>query len=101
MKCSKSSPVFWCIGAAVLFAASSLAERQFYYVNELKNWTAAQSVCREQFVDLVTLSSLENVTTLVDMTDVKKMVDGHDKHVNKHVCFCYSFLNNLVFHFEK
>ncbi|XP_007574485.2 macrophage mannose receptor 1-like [Poecilia formosa] len=66
--------------AAVLFAASSLAEHQFFYVNELKNWTAAQSFCRERFADLVTLSSLENVTTLVDMTDVKQMVNGDAKH---------------------
>ncbi|XP_054912711.1 macrophage mannose receptor 1-like [Poeciliopsis prolifica] len=59
--------------ASALFAASSLAERQFHYVNELQN-------CREQFVDLVTLSSVENVTTLVDMIDLKQMVNGVVKH---------------------
>uniref|UniRef100_A0A3Q2PG67 C-type lectin domain-containing protein n=1 Tax=Fundulus heteroclitus TaxID=8078 RepID=A0A3Q2PG67_FUNHE len=59
--------------STLLFAASSLAERQFYFVNELKNWTEAQTYCREQHADLVTIRSQENLTTLIDMVKPDEM----------------------------
>ncbi|MEQ2291140.1 hypothetical protein AMECASPLE_010403 [Ameca splendens] len=64
---------------SVLCAASSLTE--FHFVNELKNWTEAQMYCREQYTDLVTLSSMENVTTLVNMVDLNTMVYDKIQHL--------------------
>ncbi|XP_035994390.1 C-type mannose receptor 2-like [Fundulus heteroclitus] len=67
----------------VLFAASSPAERQFYFVNELKNWTEAQTYCREQHTDLVTIRSQENLTTLIDMVKPDDMVNMKDGYENR------------------
>uniref|UniRef100_A0A3Q2QMM4 C-type lectin domain-containing protein n=1 Tax=Fundulus heteroclitus TaxID=8078 RepID=A0A3Q2QMM4_FUNHE len=46
---------------------------RFYFVNELKNWTEAQTYCREQHADLVTIRSQENLTTLIDMVKPDEM----------------------------
>ncbi|CAJ1086590.1 macrophage mannose receptor 1-like [Xyrichtys novacula] len=42
---------------------SSLAD-QYYYVSEPKNWTEAQTFCRETYTDLVTVKSAEEVKQL-------------------------------------
>ncbi|XP_035982496.1 L-selectin-like [Fundulus heteroclitus] len=68
--------------ASLLCAVSSLPERQPRFVNELKNWTEAQSFCREKYTDLVTISSMEDVTKLNNMVDPNTMVymDDDSKH---------------------
>ncbi|XP_047222807.1 L-selectin-like, partial [Girardinichthys multiradiatus] len=62
------------ITAAALLC-SSLPERQFHFVNELKNWTEAQSFCRETYADLVTIRSMEDVTALNNMVDLNTVVN--------------------------
>lgn len=44
----------------------------FYYVNETKTWQEAQSYCRANYIDLATVDSMEQITSLNESV---KMVD--------------------------
>ncbi|KAF3837668.1 hypothetical protein F7725_009436 [Dissostichus mawsoni] len=47
-------------------AVSSFVDRQYYFVDEMKNMTEAQSYCREKYTDLATVHSMEVVKLLND-----------------------------------
>ncbi|XP_007574483.1 C-type mannose receptor 2-like [Poecilia formosa] len=68
--------------ASLLCVAAARPPRLFVFVNELMTWPAAQSFCRQNFMDLVTVSSMEDVTLLTSMVDLDTMVyDSSDfKH---------------------
>ncbi|XP_038154389.1 C-type mannose receptor 2-like isoform X2 [Cyprinodon tularosa] len=53
--------------ASLLCTASGFPKRHFHYVNEPKTWKEAQSHCREKYLDLAVITSLEDVTTLNNM----------------------------------
>ncbi|XP_066536557.1 macrophage mannose receptor 1-like [Hoplias malabaricus] len=48
--------------------------RQFYVVNEKKNWNKAQKYCREKYTDLATIESQE------EMAAVKTVLNGTQGH---------------------
>uniref|UniRef100_A0A3B4DZY5 C-type lectin domain-containing protein n=1 Tax=Pygocentrus nattereri TaxID=42514 RepID=A0A3B4DZY5_PYGNA len=48
-----------------LWTLSFCGTRQFYVVNENKTWTDAQNYCRENFTDLATIESQEEMNSLV------------------------------------
>ncbi|KAI9525203.1 hypothetical protein NQZ68_009885 [Dissostichus eleginoides] len=54
------------MAAAGLSAVSSFVDRQYYFVDEMKNMTEAQSYCREKYTDLATVHSMEVVKLLND-----------------------------------
>ncbi|XP_037830333.1 macrophage mannose receptor 1-like [Kryptolebias marmoratus] len=66
--------------ASALTAVSSLPARSFYFVYEPKNWTEAQSYCREKYTDLATIESMEDVDILDNMKDLSQMVYPSDSY---------------------
>uniref|UniRef100_A0A3Q3AX94 C-type lectin domain-containing protein n=1 Tax=Kryptolebias marmoratus TaxID=37003 RepID=A0A3Q3AX94_KRYMA len=71
-KCCINLNLLLCVSAA-LTAVSSLPARSFYFVYEPKNWTEAQSYCREKYTDLATFESMEDVDILDNMKDLTKI----------------------------
>ncbi|XP_067336629.1 C-type mannose receptor 2-like [Channa argus] len=57
-----------------LCTLSSDGARIFYLVYDLKNWTEAQSYCRQNYHDLVTISSVDDMKILNKMVEYSKMV---------------------------
>uniref|UniRef100_A0A096M1Y9 C-type lectin domain-containing protein n=1 Tax=Poecilia formosa TaxID=48698 RepID=A0A096M1Y9_POEFO len=57
--------------ATCLSAAAS--GRHYHFIYEPKNWTNAQSYCRENYTDLVTMDNQDVVAILNDMADLEQM----------------------------
>ncbi|KAK5925681.1 hypothetical protein CgunFtcFv8_018186 [Champsocephalus gunnari] len=69
------------MAAAGLSAVSSFVDRQYYFVDEMKNMTEAQRYCREKYTDLATVHSVELVKLLKDSfgsNTLKAWIGLHD-----------------------
>ncbi|KAL6491169.1 hypothetical protein MHYP_G00015140 [Metynnis hypsauchen] len=60
-----SSALYLVLLFSALWTLSFCGTRQFYVVNESKNWTDAQKHCRGNFTDLATIESQEEMNALV------------------------------------
>ncbi|KAL6491151.1 hypothetical protein MHYP_G00014960 [Metynnis hypsauchen] len=60
-----SSALYLVLLFSALWTPSFCGTRQFYVVNESKNWTDAQKHCRENFTDLATIESQEEMNALI------------------------------------
>ncbi|XP_036417844.1 macrophage mannose receptor 1-like [Colossoma macropomum] len=60
-----SSALYLILLFSALWTLSFCGTRQFYVVNENKNWIDAQKYCRENFTDLVTIESQEEMNALI------------------------------------
>ncbi|XP_035983690.1 uncharacterized protein LOC105918719 [Fundulus heteroclitus] len=58
--------------------------RQYHFIYDPKNWTEAQSYCREKYTDLVTVDSLEMVNMLNSMADISRMGSTTDAWIGLH-----------------
>ncbi|KAL7875555.1 hypothetical protein AOLI_G00105180 [Acnodon oligacanthus] len=65
-----SSALYLVLLFSALWTLSFCGTRQFYVVNESKNWTDAQKHCREKYTDLATIESQE------EMNAVKAVLNG-------------------------
>ncbi|KAM3616959.1 uncharacterized protein V6R79_000290 [Siganus canaliculatus] len=53
--------------AGLCVVSSQGAGRQYHLIQNLVNWTEAQSYCRENYMDLVTINSMEDMEVLNNM----------------------------------
>ncbi|KAL6491170.1 hypothetical protein MHYP_G00015150 [Metynnis hypsauchen] len=60
-----SSALYLVLLFSALWTLSFCGTRQFYVVNESKNWTEAQNYCRGNFTDLVTIENQEEMNALI------------------------------------
>ncbi|KAL7875557.1 hypothetical protein AOLI_G00105200 [Acnodon oligacanthus] len=60
-----SSALYLVLLFSALWTLSFCWTRQFYVVNEEKTWTNAQKHCREEYTDLVTIESQEEMNAVI------------------------------------
>ncbi|KAI4886524.1 hypothetical protein NFI96_034120 [Prochilodus magdalenae] len=60
-----SSALYVLLLFSALWTLSLCGTRHFHLVNETKNWTEAQSYCRENFTDLATIESQQDMDALI------------------------------------
>lgn len=63
---------FFSYVTAALYSASSLRTHLYHFVSEPKNWTDAQSYCRETHTHLVAIETMEDMDILKGMADLNK-----------------------------
>ncbi|XP_037389951.1 macrophage mannose receptor 1-like [Pygocentrus nattereri] len=66
-----SSALYLVLLFSALWTLSFCWTRQFYVVNEKKTWTDAQKYCRENFTDLATIESQEEMNALLPVLNGK------------------------------
>ncbi|XP_075331571.1 E-selectin-like [Odontesthes bonariensis] len=65
--------LLYAIAASALCGRSLLVERQYRFVYELKTWEEARSFCTENYIDMVTVNSMEDVDILNDLVDLSQL----------------------------
>ncbi|MED6277896.1 hypothetical protein CHARACLAT_018149 [Characodon lateralis] len=70
--------LLYILTASALCTVSSLAARQYHFIYEPKTWANAQSYCRENYTDLVTVDSLDVVMILNRKVNLTQMGSARD-----------------------
>ncbi|XP_030635251.1 macrophage mannose receptor 1-like [Chanos chanos] len=70
--------IMFCTG---IFMLSACVPHQYHFVNVTKNWTEAQTYCREHYTDLVTINNQEDTDELINTVkgDVERVWIGLEK----------------------
>ncbi|KAL7880779.1 hypothetical protein SRHO_G00030330 [Serrasalmus rhombeus] len=66
-----SSALYLVLLFSALWTRSFCGTRQFYVVNEKKNWADAQNYCKEKYTDLATTESQEEMNALIAVLNGK------------------------------
>ncbi|XP_072223101.1 macrophage mannose receptor 1-like [Leuresthes tenuis] len=67
--------LLYIIAASALCGVSLLIEHQQRFVYEPKTWSEARSYCTEKYIDMVTVTSMEDVNVLNDLVDLSRLDD--------------------------
>uniref|UniRef100_A0A8C6PWJ5 C-type lectin domain-containing protein n=1 Tax=Nothobranchius furzeri TaxID=105023 RepID=A0A8C6PWJ5_NOTFU len=71
-------------------------QRNYHFIYQAKNWTEAQSYCRENFIDLATVADVKDVATLNKLANLNQMFASSNAYVSPSISWFGLYRNNWM-----